>query len=62
MSTFNHPNVLKLIGVCVDGGPAPYIIMPFLTNGSLLNYLKENRASVVLDPNTVDPEDTVSGG
>ena len=60
MSAFDHPNVLKLIGVCVDGGPAPYIIMPFLTNGSLLSYLKENRASVVLDPQTVGSDDAVS--
>ena len=61
MSAFDHPNVLKLIGVCVDGGPAPYIIMPFLTNGSLLSYLKENRPSVVLDPQTIDSDDAVSG-
>ena len=60
MSAFDHPNVLKLIGVCIDGGPAPYIIMPFLTNGSLLSYLKENRSSVVLDPQTIDPDDAVS--
>ena len=60
MAEFDHPNVLKLTGVCIDGGPAPYIIMPFLTNGSLLSYLKENRASMVLDPQTVDPEDAVS--
>ena len=50
MEEFDHPNVLKLRGVCLDGGPAPYIIMPFMTNGSLQSYLKENRDSLVVDP------------
>ncbi len=43
MQEFNHPNVLKLRGVCLDGGPAPYIIMPFMSNGSLLSHLKQER-------------------
>ena len=34
MYNFNHPNVLTLRGVCLDGGTAPYIIMPFMANGS----------------------------
>lgn len=49
MMKFDHPNVLKLRGVCLDGGPAPYIIMPFIVNGSLLSYLKENRESITGD-------------
>ena len=28
MKHFDHPNVISLIGVCIDAGPAPYIIMP----------------------------------
>ena len=52
MSEFDHPNVLTLIGVCLDGGPAPYIIMPFMENGSLLSYLKKERANLVLEPGT----------
>ena len=47
MSTFNHPNVLTLKGVCLDGGPAPYIIMPYMANGSLLTYLKGNRKTLI---------------
>ena len=54
MQAFDHPNILKLIGVCLDGGPAPYIIVPFMTNGSLLSYLKDNRDSLVVDPNNSD--------
>ena len=43
MSTFEHPNVLTLTGVCVDGGPVPYIVMPFMFNGSLISYLTKER-------------------
>jgi serine/threonine protein kinase len=50
MAKFDHPNVLTLIGVCVDGGPAPYIIMPFMFNGSLLAHLKKERENLVLPP------------
>ena len=39
MYDFNHLHILTLKGVCLDGGPAPYIIMPFMANGSLLAYL-----------------------
>ena len=50
MSTFDHPNVLTLVGVCLDGGPAPFLIMPFMFNGSLLSYLKKKRNDLVLPP------------
>ena len=59
MYEFNHPNVLKLLGVCLDGGPAPLIVMPFMTNGSLNTYLKKERDSVVLDPDSTKPDDAV---
>ena len=61
MSELNHINILKLRGVCLDGGPAPYIIMPFMANGSLLAYLKQNRNTlVVLYDNPEDYRDEVS--
>ena len=59
MIEFDHPNVLKLLGVCVDGGPAPYIIMPLMTNGSLLTYLREQRDHLLLDPNSSVHHDVV---
>ena len=43
MSRFNHSHVMGLIGVCLDAGSAPYIIMPYMANGSLLKYLKKER-------------------
>ena len=43
MKAFSHPNILNLIGVCLDAGPAPYIVMPYMEMGSLLQYLKRER-------------------
>ena len=58
MKHFDHPNVLHLIGVCLDAGPAPYVVMPYMANGSLLHYLKKERNNLVL-PVGVD-DDVVS--
>ena len=60
MSTFDHPNVLTLVGVCLDGGPAPYIVMPFMFNGCLLSYLKKMREELVLPPQSESQTNTVS--
>ncbi len=54
MMEMDHPNVLTLTGVCLDGGPAPYIILPFMANGSLLSYLKKERDSLTLNAFTED--------
>lgn len=43
MQWFHHPNVMSLIRVCIDTGAAPYIVMPFMANGSLLAYLRKER-------------------
>ena len=48
MHKFEHKNVLTLRGVCLDGGPAPYIVMPFMANGSLLAYLRKNRSTLAV--------------
>ena len=57
MDKFSHPNVLALIGVCLDGGPAPYIIMPFMANGSLLSYIRKNRETLVVSCEDKGDED-----
>ena len=54
MYKFKHQNVLTLNGVCLDGGPAPFIIMPFMANGSLLTYLKKNRTLLVISFDEVE--------
>ena len=60
MSRFKHAHVMGLIGVCLDAGSAPYIIMPYMANGSLLKYLKRERKSIVMLDET--DEDEVRSG
>ena len=60
MYTLDHPNVLTLRGVCLDGGTAPYIIMPFMANGSLLAYLKNNRSTLIVSQEGSDDEEVSS--
>ena len=45
MRDFDHPNVMKFYGMCFDAPEGyPYIILPFMVNGSLLDYLKRMTA------------------
>ena len=48
MKDLRHPNVMTLIGVCLDAGPGVSIVMPFMANGSLLEYLKKERDNLYL--------------
>ena len=48
MKCFDHLNVLTLVGVCVDAGPAPYILSPFMSNGSLISYLTKERHNLTV--------------
>ena len=48
MLSFSHPNVMSLIGVCFDK-EMPMIIMPFMSNGSVLGYVKEKRNELHFD-------------
>ena len=54
MSRFNHPNVMKLLGVSINVGKTLYVIMPFMAQGSLLSFLRKNRADL-----TVENEDMI---
>ncbi len=45
MKDFDHPNILGLAGVCFADG-VPYIILPFMANGSLKDFLKNKRVHV----------------
>ena len=47
MKTFRHPNVLPLLGLCIDYDDEDVlkIIMPFMTNGDLKIFLKDSRVS-----------------
>uniref|UniRef100_A0A663FJ37 AXL receptor tyrosine kinase n=1 Tax=Aquila chrysaetos chrysaetos TaxID=223781 RepID=A0A663FJ37_AQUCH len=48
MKEFDHPNVMKLIGVCLqswgaEGLPAPVVILPFMKHGDLHSFLLYSR-------------------
>ena len=58
MACFEHVNVLSLIGICIDGGPSPYIVIPFMSKGSLLSFLRKERHNLVLAEN-IEDEDLV---
>ena len=47
MKTFHHPNVLPLLGVCIDYDDEDVlkIVIPFMVNGDLRNFLKNNRVA-----------------
>ena len=49
MKDFKHPNVMSLIGVCLDLGPAPYIVLPFMSGGDLLTHIQQKRSSLVVE-------------
>ena len=48
MQVFDHPNVMSLIGVSVDSGSAPSIVMPYMERGSLLNYLRKEKGRLIV--------------
>ena len=56
--SFVHRNVLNLIGICTTGCPTPYLVTPYMANGSLLSYLRKEKKTLVLPEQT--DEDLVS--
>ena len=48
MKELCHPHVMNLLGVCLDAGPTPYIVLPFMENGDLLSYIKKHRESLLV--------------
>ncbi len=59
MKDCDHPNVLTILGICVDAGPTPYVVMPFMSRGCLRSYLKEHGVDLMISSNEPD-EDKVS--
>ena len=45
MKIFDHPNVLQLLGVCVDTNDDEMLkaVLPYMANGDLVNFLKQKR-------------------
>ena len=47
MLSFKHQNAMSLIGLCL-AGDVPLIIMPFMSDGSVLDYVRKNRQHLYL--------------
>jgi len=47
MKAFHHPNVLPLLGVCIDydDDDVLKIVIPFMAHGDLKTFLKKSRVS-----------------
>ena len=46
MKTFHHPNVLHLLGVCLNYDPenfGPLIVVPFMDHGDVKQYVTRRR-------------------
>eukprot|EP00730_Choanoeca_flexa_P016724 TRINITY_DN7966_c0_g1_i2.p1 TRINITY_DN7966_c0_g1~~TRINITY_DN7966_c0_g1_i2.p1 ORF type:complete len:598 (+),score=144.93 TRINITY_DN7966_c0_g1_i2:94-1887(+) len=52
MMKFRHKNLVDLLGVCTTVQPI-YIVTELMPNGSLLDYLKKNKADLTRDPNVL---------
>ena len=48
MAKVDHPNVMKLLGVSINMNKSLLVILPFMANGSLLSYLRKNRAGLTV--------------
>ena len=53
MNAFVHPHVMGILGICLSG-QVPYVVMPFMANGSLHTYLRKHRMELLMS----DDEDT----
>ena len=46
MLSFKHTNVMCLVGVCLNGD-IPLLIMPFMSNGNVLEFVKHHREELL---------------
>ena len=53
MKAFVHPHVMSILGICLSD-QVPYVVMPFMANGSLHSYLRKHRMELLIS----EDEDT----
>ena len=53
MLSFDHPHVMPLTGVCTDGS-SPLLIMPFMSNGNVLEYVRHHKEELLLNSEAAD--------
>ena len=50
MLDFDHPNILKLLGVCFETeNNVPIILLPYMANGDLKSFLLKKRGGSEID-------------
>lgn len=42
MDSFNHPNLMQLIGIAFTDGKIPIIVTDYMENGDLRTYLRDD--------------------
>ena len=47
MCEFDHPHVLGLTGISLDANNSPYLLLPFMENGDLREFLKIKRGTTM---------------
>ena len=55
MLSFDHPNVMTLIGACFNRDN-PLIIMPFMSNGNVLEHVKQHREELLLPEGALETQ------
>ena len=55
MLSFKHDNLMSLMGVCIDG-EMPLLIMPFMSNGSVLEYVKNHKGKLLISRQFIKEE------
>jgi len=43
MKDFKHHHVLTLIGVCFEDEGSPMVVLPYMQNGDLLSYIRDEK-------------------
>ena len=59
MKRFDHLNIVGLLGVCFDTPDGyPYLVLPFMANGNIRDYLKGKRVHLS-DTDTLPEASTI---
>ena len=55
MISLDHPNVMSIVGMCFDG-EAPLLIMPFMLDGSVLDFVRKKKDNLYFTDESCENE------